>query len=369
MTGQRGEASERAGRGAAAVAVAVAVHGVLVIDKPMGPTSHDAVARARRALKTKRIGHAGTLDPMASGVLVVLVGEATKLAPFLTAHEKSYVAVVAFGAATTTLDAEGEITAEAPVPEWLLEEIARAEALGRGSIDGDGGESGGEGGDAALARAAPRLHAAIAAERARGEQVPPAFSAIKVAGQRSYSIARGGGAPELPPRPVSVQRLEIAPRAPAEGAGSGRASVALARVALSMDVSKGYYVRSLARDIGEHLGVPSHLASLRRTKSGPFSLASAVPLDASPEALRGALVPVARAAAESMAVARLTPEGEKRARDGKRLDAADFTEPPPASGELSAWLNPEGGLVAIGATEGSRLVIHRGFAKEEASDE
>jgi tRNA pseudouridine55 synthase len=156
-----------------------------------------------------------------------------------------------------------------------------------------------------------------------------------------------------------VQRIEVVARAPSE---APRPRV---HVALSIDVSKGYYVRSLARDIGERLGVPAHLAALRRTKSGPFLIANAASLDADPGALRSALLPVARAAAESLAVARLSASGADRARDGKRLDAADFTEPPPASGELSAWLDPEGKLVAVGLTEGSRLVIQRGFAKEE----
>src|SRR5687768_8492417 len=104
------------------------VHGVLVIDKPVGPTSHDVVAKVRRALGEKRAGHAGTLDPMASGVLVVLVGEATKLAPFLTAHDKTYLAVVALGASTTTLDAEGEITLKEELPAWLMSELVALDA-------------------------------------------------------------------------------------------------------------------------------------------------------------------------------------------------------------------------------------------------
>ncbi|HTN87108.1 MAG TPA: tRNA pseudouridine(55) synthase TruB, partial [Sorangium sp.] len=156
--------------------------GVLVIDKPRGPTSHDVVARLRRALGVKRIGHAGTLDPMASGVLVVLVGEATKLAPYLTAQDKRYTARVALGVGTDTLDADGDVTAAAPLPAWLDAELA---ALAAAS---------GPPGDAALAALAPRIAAALDAERARRAQTPPAYSAIKVAGQRSYALARAGQA-------------------------------------------------------------------------------------------------------------------------------------------------------------------------------
>jgi tRNA pseudouridine55 synthase len=286
------------------------IDGILVVDKPSGMTSHDVVARARRLLGTRRVGHAGTLDPMATGVLVVLAGEATKLAAHLTAHDKRYEARVTFGAATDTLDAEGTTIATAEVPAWLTEEIAQ------------GGRAG-------------RLAEAIAGELARREQVPPAFSAIQVDGERSYDRARKGEAVSLPPRPVEARAIRVI--------GGGERSVDL-----DLEVSKGYYVRSLARDLGERLGVPAHLSALRRTASGCFGIARAIALDAGAEALRAALVPMARAAAEALPVGRLTAEGTVRARQGKRLSEQDFTVLPPSDDD-AAWLDPEGSLVAIGA--------------------
>ena len=143
--------------------------GVLVVDKPRGPTSFDIVRQVRRALGTRRAGHGGTLDPMASGVLVILVGEGTKLGPYLTAHEKRYRARVTFGLATDTLDREGAPTARAEIPAWLRDEL---EAIARGEAPG------------------PRLAQAFAGELARSAQIPPAYSAIKVDGRRSYDRAR-----------------------------------------------------------------------------------------------------------------------------------------------------------------------------------
>jgi tRNA pseudouridine55 synthase len=302
--------------------------GVAVVDKPGGMTSHDVVARARRLLGTRRIGHAGTLDPMATGVLVLLVGEATKLGPYLTAHEKRYEARVAFGAATDTLDREGRTVAQAEVPAWLIEEI-------RGG-------------------ARPRVEEAIAAERARTEQVPPAYSAIQVDGQRSYDRARAGEAVELAPRPVEVRALDVI-------GGAVPEPPELPYLDLALEVTKGYYVRSLARDLGERLGVPAHLTALRRTASGPFTLAVARPLDA--EALAAALVPLDEAARRALPAGVLTEGGALRVRRGQRIAPDDFTEPP-ASGEPSAWLDARGRLVAVGSREeGDRFVIHRGFSE------
>ncbi|XXX71626.1 tRNA pseudouridine(55) synthase TruB [Sorangium sp. So ce134] len=314
--------------------------GVLVIDKPRGPTSHDVVARLRRALGVKRIGHAGTLDPMASGVLVVLVGDATKLAPYLTAQDKRYTARVVLGVGTDTLDADGEITAAQPLPAWLDEEL--------GALAGAGGPPG-----AGALAAAPRIAAALDAERSRREQTPPAYSAIKVAGQRSYALARAGQAVDLAARAVEVRSLAVAgasrggpgalPGAPAEGAGP-------ATLDLELEVSKGYYVRSLARDLGAHLGVPAHLSALRRTASGAFTAAQAVPLDAGAEALRASLRPLAEAAAESLPVARLTEDGARRARLGQSLTDTDFSLAPAHPGP-AVWLDPDGRVVALGAAE------------------
>ncbi|WP_437932900.1 tRNA pseudouridine synthase B [Sorangium sp. So ce341] len=317
-----------------AAAVRPRPEGVLVIDKPRGPTSHDVVARLRRALGVKRIGHAGTLDPMASGVLVVLVGEATKLAPYLTAQDKRYTARVVLGVGTDTLDADGEVTAAQPLPAWLDEEL--------GALAGAGGPPGAE----ALAAAAPRIAAALDAERSRREQTPPAYSAIKIAGQRSYALARAGQAVDLAARAVEVRSLAVS----GASRGGPGAPDAVATLDLELEVSKGYYVRSLARDVGAHLGVPAHLSALRRTASGAFTVARAVPLDAGAEALRASLRPLAEAAAESLPVARLTEDGARRARLGQPLTDADFSLAPAHPGP-AVWLDPDGRVVALGAPE------------------
>ena len=302
-------------------------HGVLVVDKPVGPTSHDCVGKARRKLGTRRVGHAGTLDPMASGVLVLLVGEGTKLGPYLTAHDKSYRARVTFGLATDTLDREGHETASAEIPAWLSDELA---AIARGEPAG------------------PRLTEAFRGELARTAQIPPAFSAIKIDGRRSYDRARKGEEIVLPEREVTLRAITAA---------GADAAPDHPFVDVDLDVTKGYYVRSFARDLGVRLGLPSHLGALRRTASGPFTLERAVVLDAIEP---GALVPVPTAATEALASGRLTDEGAIRAHHGKPLSEADFVLLPPV-GEASAWLDSAGRLVAVGTRQASEFISHRGF--------
>ncbi|HMY15367.1 MAG TPA: tRNA pseudouridine(55) synthase TruB [Polyangium sp.] len=311
------------------------IEGVLVIDKPTGPTSHDVVGKLRRTLRMKRIGHAGTLDPMASGVLVMLLGQATKLGPYLTLHDKRYDARVLFGRQTDSLDVQGTIVAEAEVPDWLKQEIARLAA------------------DSATTDA-PRIRAALEHERARKAQTPPAYSAIKVDGQRSYDRARRGEEVVLEDRPVDVKSIDVI------GAGfveDGR----LGFLDVSLDVSKGYYVRSWARDLGQTLGVPSSLGALRRTRSGPFELEESAKLDAARHDLAARVVPMAQAVDRCMAVATLTPSGVVRASQGKLLSALDFSALPASSPEPFAWLSPEGALVAIGEAEQDGFVVRRGF--------
>ena len=302
-------------------------HGVLVVDKPVGPTSHDVVGKARRKLGTRRVGHAGTLDPMASGVLVLLVGEATKLGPYLTAQWKRYRARVPFGLATDTLDREGQETARADVPAWLREELA---AVAEGEPPG------------------PRLAAAFSAELARVAQIPPAFSAIKVDGRRSYDRARKGEEVELPEREVTLRGLTAAGADPAGEQPS---------LDVDLDVSKGYYVRSFARDLGAHLALPAHLGGLRRTASGAFTLERAVALD---DVQASRLIPVPTAAVEALASGRLTDDGVIRAHHGKPLSEADFVVLPPL-GEASAWLDTSGRLVAVGTRQATEFISHRGF--------
>ena len=202
--------------------------GLLNINKPSGWTSHDVVARVRRLAGEKRVGHAGTLDPLAEGVLVVLLGRATRLADFIQAQRKTYVAEVALGTATSTDDAEGSVTATAPVP----------------SLSG--------------------LDAVV--QRFRGDimQTPPAYSALKVGGQRAYAVARRGGAVVLQARPITVYDLQV---------------LSLEPLRLEVTCSKGTYIRSLARDIAEALGTVGHLEHLLRIRVGPFTLADAVTLE------------------------------------------------------------------------------------------
>jgi tRNA pseudouridine55 synthase len=205
------------------------VDGVLVVDKPAGPTSHDVVDRVRRALATRRVGHTGTLDPFATGVLPVCVGRATRLARFLAGGEKEYLATVRLGFATTTDDRTGEPVGP-PVPvEVSPERLAEALAGLVGSFD----------------------------------QVPPAFSAKHVGGRRLYELARRGEAVPRTATPVTVHGVDLRAR---EGDS----------VEIAVRCSAGTYVRALARDLGEHLGTGAHLTALRRTRSGAFDLSQAV---------------------------------------------------------------------------------------------
>ncbi len=206
---------------------------VLVVDKPTGPTSFDVVRRVRRAARMKRVGHGGTLDPAASGVLPICLGEATKLSQFLLDADKQYAFTVCFGVETDTDDAAGAVT-------------ARREA---GGID-----------EAAVQRALPAFRGPIA-------QVPPSYSALKRAGRPLYDYARAGEAIEVQPRDVVVHELELT-----SFAGPGA-------VEFTMRCSKGTYVRAVARDLGRALGVGGHVTALRRTRSGPFSLTDARPLE------------------------------------------------------------------------------------------
>lgn len=211
---------------------------LVAVDKPVGCTSHDVVARVRRAVDERRVGHAGTLDPLASGVMVVGIGQATRLLGRITQDTKSYIADIAFGAETNTDDAEGEVVRTAPV----------------GSTVRDG-------------RAAAALLASMVGEHM---QVPPAFSAISVDGVRSYRRARAGEEVELPARPIHVFAADLV--AVVEVDGSPVWTVAFT-------VSKGTYIRALARDIGRAAGSAAHISSLRRTASGAVTLAACTPLD------------------------------------------------------------------------------------------
>ena len=214
----------------------MSLDGVLVVAKPVGPTSHDVVGLVRRLAATKRVGHGGTLDPFASGVLPVFLGRATRLVEYHLGDRKRYRATVCFGASSTTDDLEGALTpATGAAPTRRLVE----EALGR------------------FLRPI--------------EQRPPAYSAIKVAGRRAYAMARAGEAVELAPRSVTIHDLRIVDWNE-DTAGEPVAIV-------DVECSAGTYVRSLARDLGEAVGSAAYLGALTRTASGPFELAAAVDLD------------------------------------------------------------------------------------------
>lgn len=207
--------------------------GVLPVDKPAGPTSHDVVARARRALGQRRIGHTGTLDPFASGLLLLCIGSATRLAEYLTGHSKTYLGVMVLGAGTETDDATGTV-------------IDTSDAWRTLSVD--------------------TVRAVFADLRGVVRQRPPAYSAKKVAGERMYRMAREGRAPELEPVEVEIHNIEITEWAPPA-------------VTFEVTCSAGTYIRAIARDAGERLGVPAHLRELRRTAIGAFHVDDAIALD------------------------------------------------------------------------------------------
>jgi len=295
--------------------VRLSADGVLVVDKPGRATSHDVVAQARRVFGTREVGHAGTLDPMATGVLLLLFGEATKLSQFLTRDRKRYRATVCFGRTTDSLDADGRTIAEA--------------AVAPGQLDG------------------PAIEAALATERARRLQVPPAVSAIKVDGRRSYALARAGNAPELAEREVRVESLLLLGRSEHE-------------LVLEVEASKGYYVRALARDLGASLGLPAHLSELRRLASGRFELSDAAPWPLDPTL---PLVSTAEAARRALPTAILNETGERRARLGQTVELGDFVDPAQAPlNEAAAWFNRSGELIALGQERSAgEFRVMRGF--------
>ena len=293
----------------------------MLIDKPSGLSSHDVVARVRRALGTRQVGHAGTLDPMATGLLVVLVGDGTRLSSHLTASSKRYRAVVVLGEGTDSLDADGASTGRAPVPRALREDLAARRQL---------------------------LGSALEIERTRAAQIPPSISAIHTGGERAYERARRGEEVVLAPRPVCVHALTVL---------SIDALAELPRLEIDLCVSKGYYVRSMARDLGLSLGLPAHLGALRRLSSGAFDVAEAIGLD-DLSRLPAALRPLAEVAGRALPSAALSESGTRRARLGQRLGRDDFESEPP--GGVAAWFSGAA-LVALGEYADGEGRVVRGF--------
>jgi len=281
--------------------------GVLLVDKPGGMTSHDVVARARKALGTRKIGHAGTLDPMATGLLILGVEGATRLLTYLVGLDKTYLATIRLGARTTTDDAEGEITDAAA---GLVEAVDDA-----------------------------RIATGIAALTGPISQVPSTVSAIKVNGRRAYDLARSGEQVELAARAVTVSRFEVL---------ATRRSAEAIDLDVVVDCSSGTYIRALARDLGDDLGVGGHLTALRRTRIGRFDVAEALP----PEAIDPALL-LAPADVAERAVGRIdvTTDEARDLRHGKRLEgAADRLH-----GPIAAAVDPDGRLVGIVERRGAAL--------------
>jgi tRNA pseudouridine55 synthase len=279
------------------------MHGFLNIDKPAGLTSHDVVARVRRAARQKRVGHAGTLDPAATGVLVVALGAATRLIEYVQdATSKRYLATIRLGATTTTDDAEGEVLATAPVP--ALDAAALERALGQ----------------------------------FRGEimQVPPMYAALHHQGRRLHELAREGIVVERPARPVTIESLELVEWSTPE---------------LSIDVmcSKGTYIRALARDLGAALGCGGHLQALRRTAVGTFRIQQATPLAAiedRPEIIMSSLLPPEHAVA-SWPPVEVDDEQARALRNGRPISLAGI------SGERARAHAPGGALLALLRRDGA----------------
>ncbi|HWN70613.1 MAG TPA: tRNA pseudouridine(55) synthase TruB [Haliangium sp.] len=268
-----------------------ALDGVLVVDKPAGMTSAHVVARVKRALRARRIGHTGTLDPMATGVLPLCLGEATKIAGYLLAEDKAYEAELLLGVETDTLDAEGAVTARDP--------------------------------DGAAAVTEAAVREVMAGFVGPGVQVPPMFSALKHQGKRLHELARAGESVDRPPRPIVIHELTVR-------------ELALPRVRFFVHCSKGTYVRSLVADVGRALGCGAHLTALRRTRSGGFGLDRALDLaELGPEAARRALIAPAEALAHVPAVT-VPPERERDVATGKLLPwtALGLAGPPVADGPM-----------------------------------
>jgi tRNA pseudouridine55 synthase len=271
--------------------------GIILLDKPIGQTSFQSLGELKRRLATRRVGHAGTLDKFAEGLLVVLAGRMTRLCAFATSLDKEYVAVVTFGTGTDTLDPEGSITGEGPVP------------------------------------ALDALQAALPAFRGTLQQRPPLYSAVHIGGRRAYQAARNGEEPELAPRAVTIERLELLDYVPPEAT-------------LRVSCSKGTYIRSLARDLASSLGTCAFLSRLRRTRIGGFHVEDAVPPDSFDPARH--LLSPSRFFDAAPGLGRLTLKDSwtTRVGNGFPLEEGFFDGPPAGRGIFGAF-SRDGRLVAV----------------------
>ncbi|MGC9393306.1 MAG: tRNA pseudouridine(55) synthase TruB [Anaerolineae bacterium] len=277
------------------------MNGFLIVDKPAGMTSHDVVNAVRRMAGTRRVGHTGTLDPLATGVLVLALGAATRLVQFIAGSDKTYRATLRLGQTTTTYDADGEVVERRPVM------VSQAE-----------------------------IKAALARFHGDSAQIPPMYSAVKVKGQKLYKLARQGKEIERAPRPITIHRLDVV-------------EWALPDLTIEVACSAGTYVRSLAHDVGQMLGCGAHLIALTRTAAGEFRLADAYTLEAlralaQAGRLAEALLPL-KTALTALPVVKLTPEQVQAVRFGQTITldnppAAELVQARAAAGQLVAVMLP-----------------------------
>jgi tRNA pseudouridine55 synthase len=275
-----------------------AISGVLVVDKPVGLTSHDVVQIVRKGTNIRRAGHTGTLDPRASGVLVILIGPAVRLSEYVSASDKRYQAVIRLGASTDTYDADGRILSTSPVDKITETQFEQELQSFVGEI----------------------------------EQIPPPYSAIKVKGRKAYEMAREGEEIDLAPRKIRVYSLELLEWAPPEAV-------------IDVYCSSGTYVRSLAHDLGEKLGCGAHLIGLRRTKSGRFTLRDAAPLRRLREAFEDGtwyqfLIPAAEALSDWPSI-ELSQDQAEAIRHGHRIQSE------PLGSDMVRGVSEQGELVAL----------------------
>jgi tRNA pseudouridine55 synthase len=295
----------------------MSVHGLLIIDKPGGITSREAVDRCKGWFpRGTPLGHTGSLDPLATGVLVVCVGVATRLADYVQRMPKTYRAGFILGATSDTDDADGVLTPAIPPVAYAPGSPSRAD-----------------------------IERELQSFLGEIDQVPPAFSAVKVTGRRAYALARRGWAVELTPRRVRIDSIEID-------------AFDYPRLDLLIRCGKGTYIRSLARDLGERLGCGAYVATLRRTRIGPFVEADALSLDAEPSAVMARLQPLGAAVAELPKLVLPDPEA-KRLRLGQRLPLSD-DQLAAASDDEVAVFDAAGTLLAVSRIDRERRVLSPG---------
>jgi tRNA pseudouridine55 synthase len=283
--------------------------GILNIDKPPGLTSHDVVNRVRRLAGLRRVGHAGTLDPLATGVLLVCLGRATRLVEYLVGQPKTYETVIRLGQSTDTYDAEGQVVAERPYTPITPDDLGHALAQFRGPI----------------------------------QQTPPLYSAIKRAGQPLYKLARQGIAVEVAAREVTIEELEVT-------------AVNLPFLSLRVACSSGTYIRSLAHDLGEVLGCGGHVMALRRTAVGDFKIATALPLDhLTPENLNSCLLPMETAVAH---LPRLDVSAEAATR---LLQGQPIPRPNQPEANLAQVYGPQNNFLGIVTADATSWQAHKMF--------